>query len=113
MRPKHCPGLNRLAKAFAWDVGYLLRPATAALGGDGLTESQVNRLLASVNRESERIIDDCEELHRMLNNSLKLEYRLMKDGRSYVLPVIDSLRSLIDSLLEEVGAARKESNGRQ
>lgn len=100
--------LKGLPKAFAWELGYQILPAAAALTGDGLSKSQVTTLVAHSKDRAQAILADCEQAHRILSISVEAEYSAMRDGESIVAPLILKMRSLLNFLLEEAFASMVE-----
>jgi hypothetical protein len=75
-------------------IGYYILPAIAALEGDGVSKSEVQRLLSHAETDAKRLIADCEAIRLRLKGGIKQEYDAMRQGQSHLIDLIDDALAL-------------------
>lgn len=81
--------LKSLPAYLAKLIGYDILPAIAALEGDGVSKSEVPRLLSHAETDAKRLISDCEAIRLRLKGGIKQEYEAMRQGQSHLIDLID------------------------
>jgi hypothetical protein len=76
-------------------LGYTILPAIAALEGDGMPKSEVQRLLSRAETDAQRLIEACEAVRRHLKGGIEHEYEAMRRGESELLRLLDGAARLI------------------
>jgi hypothetical protein len=63
-------------------MGYNIRHAILALGGDGVSKQDITVLENFFKPEIEDLIDHCEVVRKRYRKNISLEYHNMKNGQS-------------------------------
>jgi hypothetical protein len=96
--------LKSVPKRTAHLIGYELIPSIAALTGNGVDPSRLERLLPHFQAQAEALVDECEKVHQRLKRNIKVEYDLMLSGNSLVAPLLERAISIADEALGLVDA---------
>ena len=80
-------------------LGHDVRPAIAALEGDGLSPVEVQSLLRSGTIWINDILRECDRLHRRLESNVKREVRAIKSGKSPIYELVSDAERLIEDYL--------------
>lgn len=66
----------------AYELGYNLIPAIAALSVEGVPEAEISTFITSIKPQIDRLLDDCEAVRLATARSIQPEYGAMRQGRS-------------------------------
>ena len=91
-------------------LGHDVRPAIAALEGDGLSPDEVQSLLRSGTNWINNILRECDRLHRRLESNVKREVRAIKSGKSPLYKLVSDAERLIEDYLENALWHQKKKN---
>lgn len=74
--------LKQIPNNIAWELGYNLVPAIAALPREGVAEPEVIDLLNAIKPQIDRLLHDCDATRAATSGSVNHEYRTMTYGTS-------------------------------
>lgn len=85
----------------AFDLGYYLLPAVAALTGDSVPGSTVDSMTTRFRHLARHLVNSCQAAHVAIKRSIAIEYRRMRYGESYVLPLLLQAQALFHVAIVE------------
>jgi hypothetical protein len=90
-------------------LGHDILPAIAALGGDGVSQSDVASEVARAKCEATNLLNDCERQLRRLKRGIKGEYGMMKKGDSEVYGLLAGAVVIAENALQLVEWSEREA----
>jgi hypothetical protein len=84
--------LKSIPARLAERIGYDILPAIAALEGDGVPKTEVQRLVRRAETDAQRLVAECEAVKIRLKGGIKREYEAMRQNEGELLRLLDSAR---------------------
>jgi hypothetical protein len=87
--------LKSIPARLAERIGYDILPAIAALEGDGVPKTEVQRLVHRAETDAQRLIAECEAARLRLKAGINHEYDVMRRSESFLLGLLDAANALV------------------
>ena len=100
--------IKRQPEALAHQLGYDLLPAIAALGGDGVPDTDVADALRELRPEIDALVQRCEWEHARLQSGVRYEYTALRAGRSALCKLMEDARSLAEAAYQRFATVEQE-----
>jgi hypothetical protein len=91
----------------AFTLGYEFLPGLEALQNEGVSELTVSRVYAEMSEQCNSLVFDLELARVSIYESIKNEYRQMRNGRSLLVPLVDDALSMTKQVLLLADIERK------
>lgn len=88
--------LKRVPNKIAYELGYNLIPAVAALTVEGVPEGEIFTFITSIKPKVDQLLDDCEAVRLATARSIQGEYGAMRQGRSEMAVLCEHALDIAD-----------------
>lgn len=88
--------LKRIPNNIAYELGYNLIPALAALTVEGVPEADISNFITSIMPKVDRLLNDCEAVRLATARSIQREYGSMRQGRSEMAVLCERALNIAD-----------------
>jgi hypothetical protein len=92
--------LGRILKHTAYELSASITPSFKALTGDGMTQSQVDQNLPSVERRCQEVLAELERARQAIKGRIHDEYDRIHRGESVVGEALRHAREMLEEIID-------------
>lgn len=95
--------LKDLPAAIAFQLAYDVLPAINALVADGVPATQLDSVQFQATPLIRQLVRDCDQARAIVVRRIANEYEHMKDGGSYLYPLVSDAIRIMDGVYRQAG----------